>query len=553
MSRTDQLAIILSLLAIVLAALVTQHIFEGVPHLEDEVAYVWQARLLAEGKLSIPSPEHPKSFLIPFVVDYEGQRFGKYPPGWPLVLAAGVLLGVRGLVNPLLAGLGVWLTYLLGKRLFGGITGLLAAGLTLTSPFFLVNSGSLLSHPLGLVLSASFALLWLAGFGKPESPPRWRYTIGAVLVLGFLILARPFTAVGVALPFAVHGLYLFLAPGRTPERRLKTRIHLLAFCGLALLLAALLFLWQYHLTGDPFLNPYTLWWEYDKVGFGEGFGVVKGGHRLEIARINLRFSLKAGWRDLFGWGGYSWLFLPFGLLAVLKNWKGLLVGAVFPSLVFVHIFYWIGSELFGPRYYYEGLFSLTLITALGVAWLAGWLKNPAGGSGEANPPPDEEIANELAPPPGILRRLGERARHTLAGVFSRLAQLFNHPKVLLVRNYLVPALLVLLVYYNLFNFLPGRLWDMHGLYTISREDQQPFLTEEAQALTPALVIVHSDRWMSYGALIELEDPLLTSPFIFAWSRGQEADQALAADFSERNIYHYYVDEPGAFYTAPKEP
>jgi 4-amino-4-deoxy-L-arabinose transferase-like glycosyltransferase len=506
MSRTDQLAVILSLLAIFLAALVTQFIFEGVPHLEDEVAYVWQARLLAEGKLSIPSPAHPRSFLVPFVVDYEGQRFGKYPPGWPLVLSAGVLLGAREMVNPLLAGLGVWLTYLLGKRLFGQVTGLLAAGLTLTSPFFLLNSGSLLSHPLGLVLSAAFTLLWLAGFADRESAPRWRYTIGAALVLGFLILARPFTAVGAALPFAIHGLYLFFSPGRAPEQRLQARTHLLAFGGLALVLAGLLFLWQYRVTGDPFLNPYTLWWEYDRVGFGEGIGVVPGGHRPEIARINLRHSLNAGWRDLFGWAGNSWLFLPFGLLAARKNWRGLLVGAVFPSLVFIHIFYWIGSELFGPRYYYEGLYSLTLLTALGISWLAGWLNN----------------------------------------------SLFNHPKALLVRNYLVPAVLILLVYYNMFNFLPGRLWDMHGLYGISRADLQPFLTQEAQALTPALVIVHSEKWMSYGSLIELEDPRLTTPFIFAWSRSPEADQAVAADYPERNIYHYYVDEPGAFYTAPKD-
>jgi hypothetical protein len=553
MSRTDQLAIFLSLLAIFLAALVTQSIFEGLPHLEDELAYAWQARLLAEGQLSIPSPAHPKSFLVPFVVDYEGQRFGKYPPGWPLVLSVGVLLGLRDLVNPLLAGLGVWLTYLLGKRLFGPATGLLAAGLTLCSPFFLINSGSLLSHPLGLVLSAAFAYLWLAAFADPESPPRWQYTIGAALVLGFLILARPFTAVGVALPFAVHGLYLFFSSRRAPEQRRLARTHLMVFGGLALVLAALLFLWQYHLTGDPFLNPYTLWWEYDRVGFGEGIGVVPGGHSLHVARINTRFSLQAAWRDLFGWAEYSWLFLPFGLLAALRNWKGMLVGAVFPSLVLIHIFYWIGSELFGPRYYYEGLYSLTLFTALGIAWLAGWFKKPASQTGVGDSPLNLKPPAPLADQASLLPRLYEWLRQAFNHHLSRLARVFDHPKGLAVRNYLVPALLIFLVYYNLFNFLPGRLWDMHGLYSISHADLQPFLTPQAQALTPALVIVHSEKWMSYGALIELEDPHLTTPFIFAWSRGPDADQAVAADYPQRDIYHYYVDETGVFYNAPKNP
>jgi len=553
MSRADQLAIFLSLLAILLAGLVTYYIFEGIPHLEDELAYVWQGRLLAEGKLSIPSPAHPKSFLVPFVIDYEGLRFGKYPPGWPLVMALGVLAGVRWMVNPILAGLGVWLTYLLGKRLFNPLTGLLAAGLTLTSAFFLVNSGSLLSHPLGLVLSAAFALLWLAGFADHEHPPRWRYTLGAALVLGFLILTRPFTAVGVALPFALHGIYRFFFPGKVSQWQRSPRTHLLAFAGLVLALASLLFLWQYHLTGDPFLNPYTLWWDYDRVGFGEGIGVVPGGHTLHIARINLRQSLNAGWHDLYGWGGYSWLFLPFGFLAALKNWRGLLAGAVFPSLLFIHIFYWIGSELFGPRYYYEGLYSLTIFTALGISWLAGWLRQPGSMKNSAASQQVDAPRGQTAEQPGSFQRLVEAVQAHVTRLSSRARRIFNHPKALLGRNYLVPALLVLLVYHNLFNFLPDRLWEMHDLYTISRADLQPFLTEEAQALTPALVIVHSERWMSYGALIELEDPHLTTPFIFAWSRAPSADKALVEDFPHRNIFHYYVEEPGAFYTAPKDP
>jgi hypothetical protein len=548
MSRIDQLALALSLLAVLFAALVARHIFENVPHLEDEIAYVWQARLLAEGKLSMPSPSHEKSFLVPFVVDYNGQRFGKYPPGWPLVLSVGVILGARGLVNAILSGLGVWLTYLLGKRVFGPSVGLLAAALTVTSPFFLINSGSLLSHPLGLVLSAGFALLWLYAFGDFSAPPRWAYTLGAALLLGFMIVARPFTALGVALPFAMHGLYLLAFGGSTPAQRRQTRLHLLGFGALTLALASLHFLWQYRVTGDPFMNPYTLWWEYDKIGFGPGVGVTEEGHNLHIARINTRHSLSAGWRDLFGWAGYSWLFLPFGLLASLRRIKGLLLGAVFPSLVFIHIFYWIGSELYGPRYYYEGLFSLTLFTALGVAWLAGWPVH-SGSSRPGNP-------DELWPAAGRAMPL-DRLRQVFAPAWRWVTELSekagDNPAVRTVRQYLVPMALVLLVAYNIVYFLPGRLWDMHGLYTISRSDLEPFQSQEAQEFTPALIIVHSERWMSYGALLELEDPLLTSPFIFVWSRGRTADEAVAADYPERNLFHYYVDEPGLFYTAPKEP
>ena len=69
---------------------------------------------------------------------------------------------------------------------------------------------------------------------------------------------------------------------------------------------------------------------------------------------------------------YSWIFLPFGLWAARRNPKALLIGSVVISLVLVYMSYWIGATLFGPRYYYEGLFSLTLFSAAGIAWLAGW-------------------------------------------------------------------------------------------------------------------------------------------------------------------------------------
>jgi hypothetical protein len=129
-----------------------------------------------------------------------------------------------------------------------------------------------------------------------------------------------------------------------PAQRRQTRLHLLVFGALALALAGLHFLWQYRVTGDPFLNPYTLWWEYDKIGFGPGVGVTEDGHSLHIARINTRFSLRpAGATCSAGRAipGFS-AFRPAGLL---EKARGLLVGSVFPSLVFIHIFYWIGSEL----------------------------------------------------------------------------------------------------------------------------------------------------------------------------------------------------------------
>ena len=412
---------------------------------------------------------------------------GKYPLGWPLVLALGEILKLRFLVNPLLGGLGVWLTYMLGRRLFSSTVGLLAAGLTLASPFFLLNTGSLLSHPLGFVLSAGFALFWLTAFGPGEGRLDWKPAAAAAMCLGLLGMTRPLTALAVGLPFSLHGIYL-LVQGTGQIRR-----NLLLVAGILCVFVLVHFLWQFYLTGDPFLNPYTLWWEYDRIGFGPGYGRRPEGHTLGQAWINTRHSLRVGGHDLFGWMGYSWILIPFGLIAALKgkNWPALLAASVFPSLVLVYFAYWIGSSLFGPRYFYEGFYSFTIISAAGAAWLGGW---PLTG-GDSWPV-----------------YTGWKRARPLA----------------------VAGLLTALVTFNLTAYMPPRLDRMRGLYGVSREHLEPFLSEQARELAPALVVVHPQKkWIEYGTLIELQNPYLDTRFIFIITRGPEVDMRVAESFPDR--------------------
>lgn len=169
--------------------------------------------------------------------------------------------------------------------------------------------------------------------------------------------------------------------------------------------------------------------------------------------------------------------------------------------------YWVGATLFGPRYYYEGLFSLTLISAAGIAWLAGWPTRLSQSS----------------------------VRYT------------NWYKL---RPLLVMLVLGVLIGINLSLYLPIRLGGMSGLYNIELSDQLPFQTASAQAFTPALVIVHTARWMEYGALLDLENPELTTPFIFAWSSNQFTNSLLTIDFPNRTVYHYYPEQPFQLYREP---
>ena len=86
MTRIDRFALLLCLCSLIANAQVAARVFENLPHLEDEMTYIWQAKVISGGNLLIPSPPSPGSFLVPFVIDYQGWRFGKYPLGFPVLL-----------------------------------------------------------------------------------------------------------------------------------------------------------------------------------------------------------------------------------------------------------------------------------------------------------------------------------------------------------------------------------------------------------------------------------------------------------------------------------
>lgn len=502
MTRTDRLALLLAFLTLAAVFLVTTLVFEGLPHLEDEFAYIWQAQTISRGDLTVPSPVSPDTFMVPFVVDHNGLRFGKYPPGWPTALSLGIRLGLRDWVNPFFAALCVWFTYRLVKRLLNEKAGLLAAFLTLISPFFLINGGSLLSHTWSYFLTLAFVLSWLDSTGKENRLPAWLPVTTGGLALGLLVLTRPLTAVGVALPFFIHGIVLLV---RGPS---QIRRHVLGLGLIAGLLAMIIPLWQYAVTGDPLVNPYTLWWPYDRLGFGPGVGLLPEGNSPYWAFNNALNSMRVGASDLFGWPLLSWLFMPFGLYAIRRNQSALMVSTILVSLLLAYTLYWIGSWVFGPRYYFEGLISAILLTAAGIQWVAGRLL-PSG-----------------AP----------RKQKVTAAV----------------RFGMTLGVLVLLIGGNLKFYLPQRLASMTGLYHVSRQQLTPFNQSEVQALAPAvIVVVQQQQWREYGTLLELSNPYLDTPFIFNYYRGFDSNQAVIEAFPERTVYYYYADEPYKLYESPR--
>jgi 4-amino-4-deoxy-L-arabinose transferase-like glycosyltransferase len=489
--RADVAAAALAVLTTAASFYVASEILEGIPHVEDEFAYLWQAEVMAEGRITLPSPPEPESFLVPFVVDHNGARFGKYPPGWPAVLALGVTAGAAEWVNPLLAGVVVWLTYRLGRRLAGDVAGILAALLTATSPMLLMLSGTLMSHMLSLVLTLAWMVAWFDLFvAAPEvGPPGGERPIRQFAAggsLGLLVLTRPATAAAVALPFLVHAVVLLA------RRRPRAGRDLAVIAGATAVVALLLPVWQWALTGDARVSPYTLFWPYDRFGFGAGFGPLPEGHSLRQGWINTRLSLHAWQQDLFGWPFLSWIFLLPGLWSLRRRTEGWLAAAIFPSLVVVYAAYWVGSWLLGPRYYVEAVPPLAAISAAGMVWVGGWATD---------------------------RARGGRARRLSAA-----------------------AAVVVLLMVNLVAYAPLRVGGLRGLFGITRAALNAF--EEVDPGRAVVIVRRNPYWHGYGNLLTLVPPFRESGLLLIYERGARIDAATAALFPDRPVFIYDPHAPG---------
>ncbi len=91
----------------------------------DDWSYLYQARLFASGSVFAQDALYDKANRLQqyigtnCVTDYQGRRFSKYPPGWPLLLATGALVGAEWLVGPLLGAVLVFLVLLHVERRIG--------------------------------------------------------------------------------------------------------------------------------------------------------------------------------------------------------------------------------------------------------------------------------------------------------------------------------------------------------------------------------------------------------------------------------------------------
>jgi hypothetical protein len=349
----------------IVAAVLSSLVFGRIPHVQDSIAQLFQARIFAGGRLWAPTPPLPEFFGAAHMIVKEGRWFSQYPPGHSLLLVPGVWLGVPWLINPLLGGLTVAGIYFLARELFDRATARVSSILAVLSPFLLLMSAEFMSHAGSLFALTGYLLFYL----RAIRTHRRRDAVAAGVFLGLAILIRPYSAFGVALPTAFHAAWRL----RRERDALARPLAWTALGGVAGVLLLLLYNWG--TTGSPLRFGYT---ELYGPAHGLGFGKGSWGPPHTLDR-----GLRASWQTiaalnarLFEWPGTSlWplalaLLLPSHRYSAWRRWGVALIPI---SLLGVYVFYWFHDLCFGPRYVYEALGPILILSAVGLIAGSRWI------------------------------------------------------------------------------------------------------------------------------------------------------------------------------------
>jgi hypothetical protein len=202
-------------------------------------------------------------------------------------------------------------------------------------------------------------------------------------------------------------------------------------------------------------------------------------------------------------GGYVvWMAIPFLFLLFMKpdrqiTWIWLLL-AVALSLVGLHFTYWIGSQRYSTRYYFEALGALALISAIPLAWL--------------------------------MKRTGRLPVYIVLGavlIYSLYA--YSQPRIDVLYR---------------FNWISPQL--------VEAVDQR----REPDRKVLVLVSGQDVRWRAYGSLTVQTSPFLDSDIVVAWDTGGTGvRESLLKLFPDRQVIELtaqankscFVDKPNECY------
>ncbi len=352
--------VLCALLVFLFTNLMSYFIFDHIPHINDEIVYLFQAQIFLSGKLYYASPCGKEFFDFTHMIN-NGNWYGQYPFGYPLLLVLGVLLNAPWIVNPLFAAFSIIIFFFLGKEIYDEKTGIIAAALGTVSIWFLLMSSTMMSHTSCMFFTSVFLLFLFRSLKNPSLTNGMMAGLG----LGMAFLIRPYTAFFISLPFLIFYAFRLL---KNLRKNLKNGA---AFTFILILSISSLLFYNYLTNGNLLTFGYEI-----SHGKAHGIGFAKTGYTDIPHTIFLGFTQVFNYigslnKYLFGWPLSSFLALvPLFFLTKINpdnRKKDLLLASGFFSLLISLFFFWGTYILIGARMIFEALPLLILLSARGLA------------------------------------------------------------------------------------------------------------------------------------------------------------------------------------------
>ena len=349
------------------------------PAYHDEYSYVFQAKTLLLGRLTVPShATHPELFDQMHVLN-EGRMASRYYPGTGIWLAPWLAINHPywgyWLASSLASILVFWTGYELGRIPVGLISGLACA----LSPGVAVFSNLLLAHQPTLASLSLFLWAFI----------RWQRTRAPVDLflagcgLSFAMLCRPVTAAGIGFPFGIAFLSWLVIPGDRDSQSLTSlRIRSLFAIGAPLLLGwTLMLVYHQSATGSWKTSPYQLYTDIYTPRHIYGFNNVERGEKLagpkvieaydrwakdltpELAAMNVRDRWIASWMWTFDLVPLVMSSIIFVGVIYRFDRRWICVALSIISLHAIHVPYWYAG-IMGWHYVFESVLPWCLILGI---------------------------------------------------------------------------------------------------------------------------------------------------------------------------------------------
>lgn len=463
------------------------HLWDGIIRIPDEASYWLQGAMFSQGRLWLPAEPWSAAFVSEFNVLDGDKWYGAYPPGWPILLAAGWFAGAPSIVNPLLTAAIAALALWLARRHFSAWLAAPVLLMIAFSPWLWEEGMTYLSHSatlLPLMLGLAFLSVWLR---RPSAGNAF----AAALSFGWIAITRQLDAACLFLALGVWAL--FLLPRVSWRHRL---IFLGALFVSGALYGALHLAYNAALTGAPLYFPLKRYYDllmgeqWFRYGFGPDIGDLSGycyaiGHTPTEGLWNAWVNVTVINGDFLGWPGGSLVFFWVWLFWGRKGALGRLMLALAAVLFVAYFFWWYHGLLTGSRYYFM-LWILALWGTLG----------------------------------GLqtLARLGYEALGVAPAAIQRAG----------IRFVVASTALALLCYYPI-------LWLVYypPFFGIQRE---PWDEIENRVAKPALVFVEGEGFSRFAAPYCLNEVPPGGDVVWAKSRGKDQNSEVIAAFPGRTIY-----------------